>query len=84
MTDCGDGMMIRSLMLILIWTRSSGGLGTSQLRFERHPSVYKLFLNMLGERNQSSQLTKLEAYVILIALIKPFATLPCKHLITLH
>ena len=31
MTDCGDEMMIRSLMLILIWTRSSGGLGAGRM-----------------------------------------------------
>ena len=27
----------------------------AQLRFERHPSVHKLFLNMWGERNHSRQ-----------------------------
>ena len=33
MTDDGD-QMIRSLMLILIWTRSSGGLGLGAGRVE--------------------------------------------------
>ena len=31
------------------------GVTKAQLRFERHPSVLKMFLNMWGERNQRRQ-----------------------------
>ena len=60
-------------------TVTGHAISSPQLRFERHPSVHKLFLNMCGEKNQSRH----NASVSLVS-TKPPATQPCKNLLWMY
>ena len=71
--------------IILTLTHSQGSplkvrVSVKQLRIERHLSVQKLFLGMLGERNHRRQCKKLLS--VSLVSTKPPAMLPCKNLLT--